>query len=346
MDQRPLLRRGGDRDSISSTEVSVRQRTPVLPAPLETPRSRRTPSSDDRRRHPRSCELRHPALGISLRLVDGCSTAFGCTAPPDVSRNSRSSLPTRVSKGSRTAEEVSIPSFRVSRPSTAPGVPYVTEKRPVIAIGSSKLVEDLDKDPKATAAWLSDGPWDDKMGRFERSPGSPCPRFFPSPQASGKAPFPRSVPILLPVRDAAGVPTHVMSPGKVLSKATVLHFAGPVRWTNKNGFTRSIMPGYAACCSGDRAKRIAAECRNTRIASSVTCKLCRKNMALAREANGGELVTPERILQCSEHGSVERLSYLAWHTRAMESTLRGVRQTFCAECSQWFFPWEMQRECA
>lgn len=38
------------------------------------------------------------------------------------------------------------------------------------------------------------------------------------------------------------------------------------------------------------------------------------------------------------------LGYLAWHAKAERSHRAGVRQTRCAGCSRFFFPWERRQE--
>ncbi len=63
--------------------------------------------------------------------------------------------------------------------------------------------------------------------------------------------------------------------------ATVVHFAGPLRWMNRNGAVTTILAGWAACCSGDRAERIRSDGRNTVVPRLVSCKACLKAMAKA-----------------------------------------------------------------
>lgn len=53
-----------------------------------------------------------------------------------------------------------------------------------------------------------------------------------------------------------------------------VHYSGPVRTPKLK-----ILPGWAACCSGDRAERIRAEGRNTLIIAEVTCKACLRVIA-------------------------------------------------------------------
>lgn len=54
-----------------------------------------------------------------------------------------------------------------------------------------------------------------------------------------------------------------------LPRAKVIHYAGEVRTP-----TTHVAAGWAACCSGDRARKIKAEGRNTYEPERVTCKRC------------------------------------------------------------------------
>jgi hypothetical protein len=46
-------------------------------------------------------------------------------------------------------------------------------------------------------------------------------------------------------------------------------------------------------------------------------------------------------MKCEEHITrEEQLPYLAWHSKAAESTRKGIRQTKCGECGLFIFPWE------
>lgn len=59
-----------------------------------------------------------------------------------------------------------------------------------------------------------------------------------------------------------------------------IHYAGEVRYLTGR-ITTHVLPGWAACCSGDRARRIAEAGCNTYNRTAVTCKRCLS--ALARE---------------------------------------------------------------
>ena len=61
-----------------------------------------------------------------------------------------------------------------------------------------------------------------------------------------------------------------------------IHYAGPIRAQLKSSF-RIVLPGWAACCSGERAERIRERRQHTRIAADVTCAACLRLMA-AHEA--------------------------------------------------------------
>jgi hypothetical protein len=70
-----------------------------------------------------------------------------------------------------------------------------------------------------------------------------------------------------------------------------IHYAGALSW--RQGKTKtSVLAGWAACCSGDRAEKIRAAGTHTYEASAVTCKRCLTCLdkaaisALVREAEG------------------------------------------------------------
>lgn len=52
-----------------------------------------------------------------------------------------------------------------------------------------------------------------------------------------------------------------------------IHYAGEIR--DHNG---SMLPGWAACCSGDRAVEIRAKGNHSYDRSEVTCKACLKRL--------------------------------------------------------------------
>ena len=67
-------------------------------------------------------------------------------------------------------------------------------------------------------------------------------------------------------------------------KAATIHYAGAVQTP-----TVRILGGWAACCSGDRARRIRAEGRHTYDLLAVTCRTCLRVMARdPRLARAGE----------------------------------------------------------
>lgn len=58
---------------------------------------------------------------------------------------------------------------------------------------------------------------------------------------------------------------------RAMSKA--IHYAGGLQWTK--GRTKTIvLPEWAACCSGQRARNIAEEGNQTYDVADVACKAC------------------------------------------------------------------------
>lgn len=72
---------------------------------------------------------------------------------------------------------------------------------------------------------------------------------------------------------------------------SVIHYAG--RIDHAGGY---VLPGWAACCSGDKAIKIRAERRNTYDKDLVSCKQClhmmAKHDAYARQPAGKGGLTP------------------------------------------------------
>lgn len=64
---------------------------------------------------------------------------------------------------------------------------------------------------------------------------------------------------------------------------TAMHYSGGAEWFDARGGSTRMLPGYAACCSGDRAYVIRRLRRQTTNEREVTCKGCLR--ALAREQN-------------------------------------------------------------
>jgi hypothetical protein len=104
---------------------------------------------------------------------------------------------------------------------------------------------------------------------------------------------------------------------------TIVHFAGALEWTNARGAVVIILAGWAACCSGERAKRIRANGEATSEACRVTCARCLKNMAKAfaqrwaREAVRRADIDLSARAAFTEQGRVE----LAHAVRAAEKTM-------------------------
>ncbi len=57
------------------------------------------------------------------------------------------------------------------------------------------------------------------------------------------------------------------------------HYAGALRWTKPNGTVVSILPGWAGCCSGDRARKVRESGNRTYDRARVNCKACLRNIA-------------------------------------------------------------------
>jgi hypothetical protein len=57
-----------------------------------------------------------------------------------------------------------------------------------------------------------------------------------------------------------------------------IHYAGEIIWRGGN-----VLPGWAACCSGDRAIKIAEDGNHTYRKEEVTCKSCLKKIKLHEE---------------------------------------------------------------
>lgn len=55
-----------------------------------------------------------------------------------------------------------------------------------------------------------------------------------------------------------------------------IHYAGAVRTMRMR-----VLPGWAACCSGEKADRIRAESRHTYDPAKVTCAACKRVMTKA-----------------------------------------------------------------
>jgi hypothetical protein len=62
------------------------------------------------------------------------------------------------------------------------------------------------------------------------------------------------------------------------TKPMAIHYAGELRTKRLH-----ILPGFAACCSGDKAWRIRVNGSNTKDSDNVTCQACLKRMQAARE---------------------------------------------------------------
>lgn len=58
-----------------------------------------------------------------------------------------------------------------------------------------------------------------------------------------------------------------------MGKVTRIHFAGEVRTKRMH-----VLPGWAACCSGEKADRIKRERQHTYKPQEVTCWSCRRVM--------------------------------------------------------------------
>ena len=60
-----------------------------------------------------------------------------------------------------------------------------------------------------------------------------------------------------------------------------VHYAGPLRMERGNRLSL-IAGGWAACCSGDRARQIARAGHQTYYRSCVTCRRCLSQIAAAK----------------------------------------------------------------
>jgi hypothetical protein len=57
-----------------------------------------------------------------------------------------------------------------------------------------------------------------------------------------------------------------------------IHYAGALRYSIGSGKLVIISGGWAACCSGQRARRIRERGQHTYDQARVTCALCLKNI--------------------------------------------------------------------
>jgi hypothetical protein len=73
-------------------------------------------------------------------------------------------------------------------------------------------------------------------------------------------------------------------------KNSKIHYAGAVRTP-----TMKILPGWAACCSGDKAERIRLSGANTWEPALVTCMACKRAMAKDRSILDKPLDTPAPV---------------------------------------------------
>lgn len=69
---------------------------------------------------------------------------------------------------------------------------------------------------------------------------------------------------------------------------SVTHYAGEIIHANGH-----VLPGWAACCSGEKAMKIRAERRHTLDREKVTCRGCLKMIEkadawVARKSNGAD----------------------------------------------------------
>lgn len=62
--------------------------------------------------------------------------------------------------------------------------------------------------------------------------------------------------------------------GPMTKRKRQIHYAGPIRTSRMR-----VLPGWAACCSGDRAERIRAEGAHSYVIGEVTCRACLRTMA-------------------------------------------------------------------
>lgn len=65
------------------------------------------------------------------------------------------------------------------------------------------------------------------------------------------------------------------------TEAMRIHYAGALKYVTSDGYTREILPGWAACCSGDKAKAIRERRMHTYMRAVVTCMACLRVLAAA-----------------------------------------------------------------
>jgi hypothetical protein len=73
-----------------------------------------------------------------------------------------------------------------------------------------------------------------------------------------------------------------------------IHYAGRVSFRTAKGALIKIEPGMAACCTGERAKRIALEGMHTYSVANVTCQHCLKMVNRHRDYEQGKKVSEEK----------------------------------------------------
>ncbi len=61
----------------------------------------------------------------------------------------------------------------------------------------------------------------------------------------------------------------------------VIHYAGALSWRSAAERMTSVTAGFAACCSGERAERIARDEAHTYDLTAVTCGACKRAMQRA-----------------------------------------------------------------
>lgn len=66
-----------------------------------------------------------------------------------------------------------------------------------------------------------------------------------------------------------------------MTRKHLVHYKGALEYTRADGQTVSILAGYAACCSGRRAERVAAKGNHTLTPEAVTCRGCLTRMRMA-----------------------------------------------------------------
>lgn len=52
------------------------------------------------------------------------------------------------------------------------------------------------------------------------------------------------------------------------------HYAGALKYVTSDGWTREVLPGWAACCSGEKARTIRRNGNHSYIRAIVNCKAC------------------------------------------------------------------------